>query len=77
MILQIQFLESLLEMWFEYECSIQTLKSWMAAQEERLKRKHRIEDLTSVQNALKDCQVDYLNVLFLRTMRDVIFETFL
>lgn len=44
-------------MWFEYECSIQTLKSWMAAQEERLKRKHRIEDLTSVQNALKDCQV--------------------
>lgn len=54
---QIQFLESLLEMWFEYESSIQALKSWMAAQEERLKRKHRIEDLTSVQNALKDCQV--------------------
>lgn len=46
-------------MWFEYECSIQTLKSWMAAQEERLKRKHRIEDLTSVQNALKDCQVAF------------------
>lgn len=44
-------------MWLEYESSVQALKSWMAAQEERLKRKHRIEDLTSVQNALKDCQV--------------------
>lgn len=55
--LQIQFLESLLEMWLEYESSVQALKSWMATQEERLKRKHRIEDLTSVQNALKDCQV--------------------
>lgn len=55
--LKIQFLESLLEMWLEYESSVQALKSWMAAQEERLKRKHRIEDLTSVQNALKDCQV--------------------
>lgn len=57
--LQIQFLESLLEMWLEYESSIQALKSWMASQEERLKRKHRIEDLTSVQNALKDCQVGF------------------
>lgn len=55
--LKIQFLESLLEMWLDYESSIQALKSWMATQEERLKRKHRIEDLTSVQNALKDCQV--------------------
>ena len=54
---QIQFLESLLEMWQEYESSVQSLKSWMLSQEERLKRKHRIEDLTSVQNALKDCQV--------------------
>lgn len=54
---QIQFLESLLEMWLEYESSVQALKSWMGNQEERLKRKHRIEDLTSVQNALKDCQV--------------------
>lgn len=57
--LQIQFLESLLGMWLEYESSIQALKSWMASQEERLKRKHRIEDLTSVQNALKDCQVGF------------------
>lgn len=55
--LKIQFLESLLEMWLDYESSIQAMKSWMATQEERLKRKHRIEDLTSVQNALKDCQV--------------------
>lgn len=54
---QIQFLENLVEMWLEYESSVQALKSWMAAQEERLKRKHRIEDLTSVQNALKDCKV--------------------
>ncbi|KAJ0062831.1 hypothetical protein NL108_008118 [Boleophthalmus pectinirostris] len=53
---RIQFLEGLLVMWLEYESSIQALKSWMSAQEERLKRKHRIEDLTSVQNALKDCQ---------------------
>lgn len=52
-----QFLESLLEMWLEYESSIQALKSWMGTQEERLKRKPRIEDLTSVQNALRDCQV--------------------
>ncbi len=57
--LQIQFLESLLEMWLEYESSVQALKSWMGTQEERLKRKNRIEDLTSVQNALKDCQVGF------------------
>lgn len=57
--LQIQFLESLLQMWLEYESSVQALKSWMATQEERLRRKHRIEDLTSVQNALKDCQVGF------------------
>lgn len=48
-----------MEMWLEYESSVQALKSWMATQEERLKRKHRIEDLTSVQNALKDCQVGF------------------
>lgn len=46
-------------MWLEYESNVQALKSWMATQEERLKRKHRIEDLTSVQNALKDCQVGF------------------
>lgn len=54
---QIQLLENLLEMWLEYESSIQALKVWMNAQEERLRRKPRLEDLTSVQNALKDCQV--------------------
>lgn len=68
-------------MWFEYECSIQTLKSWMAAQEERLKRKHRIEDLTSVQNALKDCQVAFAShhlndFLFLLTLHGIISKTF-
>lgn len=55
--MQIQFLEGLLEMWFEYERSVQALKSWMANQEDRLKKKHRMEDLSSVQNALKECQV--------------------
>lgn len=57
--LQIQFLEGLLEMWLEYESSVQALKSWMATQEERLKRKRRIGDLTSVQNALKECKVGF------------------
>jgi nesprin-1 len=41
----------------DYENNIQGLKTWLLTQEERLKRKHRIEDLTSVQNALKDCRV--------------------
>lgn len=50
-------LESLLESWLEYEGSVQTLKTWFTAQEEKLKKKHRIEDLASVQNALKDCKV--------------------
>lgn len=70
--LQIQFLESLLEMWLEYESSIQALKSWMASQEERLKRKHRIEDLTSVQNALKDCQVGFIYCANTDLLKDVV-----
>ncbi|XP_077587654.1 nesprin-1-like [Stigmatopora nigra] len=53
---RIQFLENLLQMWIEYERSVQSLKSWMASQEERLKRKHGMEDLMTVQNALKECQ---------------------
>ncbi|XP_045574102.1 nesprin-1 isoform X3 [Salmo salar] len=53
---RVQFLETLLEDWLDYENNIQGLKTWLLTQEERLKRKHRIEDLTSVQNALKDCQ---------------------
>uniref|UniRef100_A0A4W5PDW6 Spectrin repeat containing, nuclear envelope 1b n=1 Tax=Hucho hucho TaxID=62062 RepID=A0A4W5PDW6_9TELE len=53
---RVQFLETLLEDWLDYENNIQGLKTWLLTQEERLKGKHRIEDLTSVQNALKDCQ---------------------
>ncbi|XP_045579617.1 nesprin-1 isoform X1 [Salmo salar] len=53
---RVQFLETLLEAWLNYENNIQGLKTWLLTQEERLKRKPRIEDLTSVQNALNDCQ---------------------
>jgi len=52
-----QFLEGLLASWVEYEGKVQGLQAWLNAQEDRLKRKHRIENLSSVQNALKDCQV--------------------
>ncbi|KTF86539.1 hypothetical protein cypCar_00031778, partial [Cyprinus carpio] len=52
----VQYLECLLESWVEYEGKVQTLQAWLNAQEDRLKRKHRIENLSSVQNALKDCQ---------------------
>lgn len=55
---QIQVLESLLGSWLEYESVVQTLKTWFSVQEEKLKKKHRIEDVSSAQNALKDCQVD-------------------
>lgn len=54
---QIQLLESLLESWSEYENNVQCLKSWFETQEKRLKQ-HQIGDQTSVQNALKDCQVN-------------------
>ncbi len=54
---QIQVLESLLESWLENENVVQTLKTWFSVQEEKLKKKHRIEDVSSAQNALKDCQV--------------------
>nr|XP_046223327.1 nesprin-1-like isoform X12 [Oncorhynchus gorbuscha] len=53
---RVQFLETLLEAWLNYENNIQGLKTWLLTQEGRLKRKPRIEDLTSVQNALNDCQ---------------------
>ncbi|KAJ8270593.1 hypothetical protein GJAV_G00116870 [Gymnothorax javanicus] len=53
---KIQMLESLLESWLEYEGSVNTLKTWFTAQEEKLKKKNRIEDLASMQNALKDCK---------------------
>lgn len=54
---QIELLEALHASWLEYEGTVEKLKNWFAAQEERLKKKHIIEDLASVQNALKDCQV--------------------
>ncbi|XP_073712130.1 nesprin-1 isoform X2 [Misgurnus anguillicaudatus] len=53
---KIQVLERLLESWLEYENVVQTLKTWFSVQEEKLKKKHRIEDVSSAQNALKDCQ---------------------
>ncbi|XP_052391485.1 nesprin-1 isoform X1 [Carassius gibelio] len=53
---KIQVLEGLLESRLEYENVVQTLKTWFSLQEERLKKKHRIEDVSSAQNALKDCQ---------------------
>ncbi|XP_039537650.1 nesprin-1-like isoform X2 [Pimephales promelas] len=53
---RMQYLEGLLASWVEYEGKVQGLQAWLNAQEDRLKRKHRIENLSSVQNALKDCQ---------------------
>lgn len=41
----------------EHENGVQALKTWLTLQEEKLKKIHRIEDVASVQNALKDCQV--------------------
>lgn len=46
-----------MESWLEHENGVQALKNWLTTQEEKLKKKHRIEDVASVQNALKDCQV--------------------
>lgn len=57
-VLQIQVLEGLLKSWLEYENVVQALKTWISVQEDKLKKKHRIEDVSSAQNALKDCQVD-------------------
>ena len=56
-VFQIQLLEGLLEGWLEHENGVQALKTWLTLQEEKLKKRHRIEDVASVQNALKDCQV--------------------
>ncbi|XP_061127011.1 nesprin-1-like isoform X2 [Syngnathus typhle] len=53
---KIQHLEGLLESWLEHENGVQALKTWLTLQEEKLKKRHRIEDVASVQNALKDCQ---------------------
>ncbi|XP_029413815.1 nesprin-1-like isoform X3 [Nannospalax galili] len=54
---KIQLLEGLLESWSEYENNIQCLKTWLNTQEKKLRQQHEIGDQTSVQNALKDCQV--------------------
>ncbi|XP_041950505.1 nesprin-1 [Alosa sapidissima] len=53
---KIQVLEGLLERWAEHESGVQTLGAWLNSQEEKLKRKQRLEDVASVHNALKDCQ---------------------
>ncbi|CAL9692474.1 unnamed protein product [Knipowitschia caucasica] len=53
---KIQLLEGLIESWLEHENGVQALQTWLTLQEEKLKKKHRIEDVASVQNALKDCQ---------------------
>ncbi|TWW68818.1 Nesprin-1 Enaptin KASH domain-containing protein 1 [Takifugu flavidus] len=52
---KIQHLEGLLESWMEHESGVQALKTWLTLQEEKLKKRNRIEDVASVQNALKDC----------------------
>uniref|UniRef100_A0A8K9Y661 Spectrin repeat containing nuclear envelope protein 1 n=1 Tax=Oncorhynchus mykiss TaxID=8022 RepID=A0A8K9Y661_ONCMY len=53
---KIQLLEGLLEGWMEHENGVQALKTWLTLQEDKLKKRHRIDDVASVQNALKDCQ---------------------
>ncbi|XP_061667964.1 nesprin-1 isoform X8 [Syngnathoides biaculeatus] len=53
---KIQHLEGLLESWLDHENGVQALKTWLTLHEEKLKKRHRIEDVASVQNALKDCQ---------------------
>lgn len=46
-----------MEGWLEHENGVQALKTWLTVQEEKLKKRQRIEDVASVQSALKDCQV--------------------
>lgn len=58
--LQIQLLEGFLESWTEYENNVQCLKTWFETQEKRLQKQQRIGDQASVQNALKDCQVNFI-----------------
>lgn len=52
-----------MEGWLEHENGVQALKTWLTLQEEKLKKRHRIEDVASVQTALKDCQVFLHTVL--------------
>lgn len=53
-----------MEGWLEHENGVQALKTWLTVQEEKLKKRHRIEDVASVQNALKDCQVLFFEWLW-------------
>lgn len=46
-----------MEGWLEHENGVQALKTWLTVQEEKLKKRQKIEDVASVQSALKDCQV--------------------
>ncbi|KAG7275371.1 hypothetical protein CRUP_007927 [Coryphaenoides rupestris] len=57
---EIQLLEGLLEGWLEHESGVQALRAWLTLQEDKLKKRHRIEDVASVQSALKDCQVGWV-----------------
>lgn len=52
-----------MEVWLEHENGVQALKTWLTVQEEKLKKRHRIEDVASVQNALKDCQVPFFRMV--------------
>ena len=56
-----------MEGWLEHENGVQALRTWLSLQEDKLKKRHRIEDVASVQNALKDCQV--------RTRRPIVLYT--
>ncbi|KAL2082207.1 hypothetical protein ACEWY4_022025 [Coilia grayii] len=53
---KIQVLEALLESWQEHEGGVNALGAWLNTQEEKLKRRRRLEDIASVHNALKDTQ---------------------
>lgn len=55
-----------MEGWLDHENGVQALKTWLTLQEEKLKKRHRIEDVASVQTALKDCQVLLQNFFFAR-----------
>lgn len=56
-----------MEGWLDHENGVQALKTWLTLQEEKLKKRHRIEDVASVQTALKDCQVVLCSAVCCRT----------
>lgn len=63
-----------MERWLEHENGVQALKTWLTLQEEKLKKRNRIEDVASVQNALKDCHVmpTYINYIIVYMQYNVI-----